>query len=77
MSSHVLFNLFNDLGKSDKMWYLLSILSLFRNEFNKFNKTGARLLYSISITLNSHLGRENGRSCRLLRNNKKYVYVIT
>ena len=26
---------------------LLSILSLFRNKFNKFNKTGARMLHSI------------------------------
>ena len=30
--------------KSLKMWGLLSILSLFRNEFNKFNNTGAQNL---------------------------------
>ena len=36
MSAHVLLN----LG-------LQSILSLFRNEFNKFNKTGAKMLDSI------------------------------
>ena len=30
--------------KRDKMRCLLSILSLFRNEFNKFNNTGALIL---------------------------------
>ena len=37
----------NELGKSDGMRGLPSILSLFRNEFNKFNNTGARMLDSI------------------------------
>ena len=46
MSVHVLLNLLNELGKSDKMRGLLTILSLFRNEFNKFNNTGARMLDS-------------------------------
>ena len=32
MSAHVLLNLLNELGKSDKMRGLPSILSLFRNE---------------------------------------------
>ena len=32
MSAHVLLNLFNELGKIDKMRGLLSILSLFRNK---------------------------------------------
>ena len=36
MSAHVLFKLLNELMKRDKMRGLLSILSLFRNEFNKF-----------------------------------------
>ena len=45
MSAHVLLNLLNELVKSDKMRGLLSILSLFRNEFNKFNTT-ARMLDS-------------------------------
>ena len=39
MSAHVLFNLLCKLGKRDKMRSLPSILSLFRNEFNKFNYT--------------------------------------
>ena len=47
MSAHVLLKLFNKLGKSDKMRGLSSILLLFRNKFNKFNKTGARMLDSI------------------------------
>ena len=47
MSAHVLLNLLNELGKRDKMRGLPSILSLFRNEFNKFNKTKARMLDSI------------------------------
>ena len=47
MSAHVLLNLLNELGKRDKMRGLLSILSLFRNEFNKFNKTRARMEDSI------------------------------
>ena len=42
MSAHVLLNLLNDLGKSDKMRDLPSILSLFRNEYNQLNNTGAR-----------------------------------
>ena len=39
MSAHVLLNLLNELGKRDKMRGLPSILSLFPNSFNKFNKT--------------------------------------
>ena len=44
MSAHVLFNLIN---KFIQMQGLPSILSLFRNEFNKFNNTIARILDSI------------------------------
>ena len=44
MCVHVLLNLLNELGKRDKMRGLLSILSLFRNEYNKFNNTRARML---------------------------------
>ena len=42
MSVYVLLNLLNELRKMDKMLGLPSILSLFRNEFNKFNNTRAR-----------------------------------
>ena len=47
MSAHVLLILLNGLEKRDKMRSLPSILSLFRNEFNKFDKTRARMLDSI------------------------------
>ena len=47
MSAHVLLNLLNELGKRDKMRGLSSILSLFRNEFNKLNNTRARMLDSV------------------------------
>ena len=47
MSAHVLLNLLNELVKRDKMRGLSSILSLFRNKFNKFNNTRARILDSI------------------------------
>ena len=41
MSAHVLMNLLNVLWKRDKMRGLPRILSLFRNEFSKFNNTRA------------------------------------
>ena len=47
MSAHVLLNLSNELRKRDKMRGLPSILSLFRNAFNKFNNIEARMLYYI------------------------------
>ena len=39
MNAHVLLNLLNELRKNNKMRGLSSILSLFRNEFNKVNNT--------------------------------------
>ena len=47
MNAHVLLNLLNELGKRDKMRGLPSILSLFRNVFNKSINTRARMLDSI------------------------------
>ena len=47
MSAHVLLILSNELGKKDKMQGLSSILAFFRNMFNKFNNTSARMLDSI------------------------------
>ena len=53
MSAHVLLNLFIELGKRDKMRGLPRILSLFHNEFNKFNNTIAHMFDSIyHMTLN-------------------------
>ena len=68
MSAHVLLNLLNELGKRDKMRGLPSILFLFRNEFNKFNNTRARMLdsiYHMTNTLKSFLWRK-----------KRYYFVI-
>ena len=68
MSAHVLLNLLNELGKRYKMRGLPSILSLFRNEFNQFNNTRARMLdsiYHMTNTLKSHILRK-----------KRYNFVI-
>ena len=68
MSAHALLNLLNELGKRDKMRGLPSILSLFRNAFNKFNNTRARMLdsiYHMTNTLKSHFWRK-----------KRYNFVI-
>ena len=55
MSAHVLLNLLNELGKRDRMRGLPSILSLFRNEFNKFNNTKARGLFLFLPLLEIHI----------------------
>ena len=71
MSAHVLLNLLNELGKRDKKRGLPSILSLFRNEFNKFNNTRARMLdsiYHMTNTLKSHFWRKNVLICHHVRN---------
>ena len=47
MSAYVLLDLLNELRKSVKMRGLPSILSLFRNKFNKFNNSRARILFII------------------------------
>ena len=51
MSAHVLLNLLNVLRKRDKMRGFPSLLSLFRNEFNKASNTRARISDSIYMTL--------------------------
>ena len=52
--------LLKELGKSEKMQGLTSILLLFCNEFNKFNNTGARMLISVyhimTLTIRSGIG---------------------
>ena len=47
MNASVLLNLLKELRKRVKMRCLPSMLFLFRNEFNKFNNTGAPMLDSI------------------------------
>ena len=74
MNAHVLLNLLNKLGKSDKMRGLPGILSVFRNNFNKFNNTGARMLDSIyhmtlKIIKNLIFGVKMSRFYHLLRKN--------
>ena len=72
MSAHVLLNLLNELGKRDKMRGLPSILSLFRNKFNKFNTTRARILdniYHMTNTLKSHYWRKTLYFCHYGRHN--------
>ena len=73
MSAHVLLNLLNKSRKRDKMRGLPSILSLFRNKFNKLNNTGARMLNSIyhmtlKLLKNHIFGVITSRDCHLLRN---------
>ena len=62
MSAHVLLNLLNELRIRDKMRGLPSILSLFRNEFNKFINTRAQMLdsiYHMTNTLKPEFQRKN------------------
>ena len=55
MSAHVLLNLSNELGKKIRCEAVPSILSVFPNEFNKFNDTEARMQDSVyHMTLKSH-----------------------
>ena len=64
MSAHFLLSLLNKLRKRDKMGGLPSIVSLFPNQFNKFNNTRPQMLdsilisYDIKITLKSHFCRK-------------------
>ena len=51
MSTHVLLNLLKELRKRDKMRGLTSILSLFRNKFNKFNNTGAKIYFYLIMLM--------------------------
>ena len=56
MSAHVLLNLLNELGKDVRCEALLSILSVFPSEFNKFSNAGARMQDSVyHMTLKSYL----------------------
>ena len=62
MSARVLLNLLNELRKMDKTRGLPSILTLFRNKFNKFNNMQYRstnerfyLSYDIKTILKSHV----------------------
>ena len=80
MSARVLMNLLNELGKRDKMRGLPIILSLFRNEFNKFNNARARI-YHMALRLlwrvctvckdQTHL---QGQECEVIKDeNRRYT----
>ena len=64
MSAYSFIEFIKQVGERNKMRVLPSILSLFRNRFNKFNNTRAGMLdsilsYDIKITLKSHFYRKN------------------
>ena len=72
MNVHVLLNLLNELRKRDKMQSLTSILSLFRNDFNKFKYPGVQTLDSTNhmafkLLKNRIFGVKTSRFCHLLR----------
>ena len=69
MCAHVLLNLLNELRNRDKMRGFPSILSLFCNEFNKFNNTRARMLDSIYRMTFRFLWN-------LIFGVKRYIFVI-
>ena len=77
MSVPVLLNLLNTLRKIDKMRGSPSILSLFRNKFDKFNNTGARMLDSIY-----HMTLKLLKNCNILPtftqryNGRHYVTLL-
>ena len=50
MSASVLMNLLNRFGKSDIKRVFSSNLFLFRNEFNRYNNSQARMLESVYHT---------------------------
>ena len=61
MGAYVLLNLFNEWLKRDKVRDLLSILSLFRNEFNKSTNVRFYISYDVKVISNSYFSRKNLR----------------
>ena len=55
ISAHVLLNLFNELRKRLKCEAMLSILSLFRNLFDKFKNTGAYHVFGVKMSRICHI----------------------
>ena len=73
MIAHVLLNLLNEFGKSDKMRGCPSSLSLFRYSFNKFNNIKARMLdfiyyMTLSILRNLISAIKKFLFCQYVRN---------
>ena len=80
MIAHVLLNLLNKLGKRDKMRGLPSILSLFCNEFNELNNTGARMLdpidYMALKLLKNRIFSVKTSFCHLFHNDIMDVIIL-
>ena len=56
MGAYIVLNLLNEFGEEIRCEALPSVLSVFPNEFNEFNNTGARMQDSIyHMRLKSHL----------------------
>ena len=63
--SYVLLNLLNELWEKIRCEALQSILTISSNEFNKFNKTGARMQDSIyHMTLKSYASKRQDFAIR-------------
>ena len=72
MRAHVLLNLFNELVKGGNTRNLPGISTLFRNEFDKFNNTGAQKLESsYHNTLKSNFGWKKSLCLR------RYMLLLT
>ena len=76
MNAHALLNLLNELGESDKMRDLLSILLFFCNELYRSTSVRLNLSHDININLKSHFSQENIKCLPSLRqrfNRRHYV----
>ena len=76
MSAHVLVKL-NKFRKRDKMRGLPSILSLFRNELNKFNNTRARFIIRHKTYFEIVIWRENIRVLPYARRKKHHCVMVS
>ena len=75
----VLLNLLNELMLSDKMRVLSSILSPFRNEFNKFNNSGALVsdsIYHMTSKLLKIAVLKRSKLCHLFATYNGRYYVM-
>ena len=68
MSAYVLLNLLNELGIYLKYEACRAFYLFFRNEFNKFNNTKARMSDDTKNTLKSHFCRKMLQFCQYLCN---------
>ena len=77
MSVHVLVNLLNELWKKIKYEAMPSILSIFPNEFDKYNNIGARMQDSAyHMTLKSYFISKSGTKVTISPLENALFYVI-